>query len=80
MVTMIADWIPGHKMCCICFEYIQVYDLWVDRDGQKWDMCKPCAAYEEVCKGLKSIGYTNEDIPTLLRALTENFFSATLEP
>lgn len=29
-----------HKVCCICFEWVLVDNFYVDRWGQKWDMCK----------------------------------------
>ena len=31
-----------HAMCCVCFEWFAHGELWVDRDGQKWDMCVEC--------------------------------------
>ena len=31
-----------HQLCCICFDYILVEDLWVDEDGTKWDICQKC--------------------------------------
>lgn len=35
----------GRIMCCICFEYRQPYELFVDAEGSKWDVCAagPCA-------------------------------------
>lgn len=31
-----------HQLCCCCFEYIPVTELWVDEDGTKWDVCQDC--------------------------------------
>lgn len=36
-----------HKMCCICFEFVPVEDLWRDEGGQRWDMCVPCGETEK---------------------------------
>ena len=38
----ITDMVPGHKMCCVCFNFIPYDELYVDNDGQKWDNCVPC--------------------------------------
>jgi hypothetical protein len=37
---------PGVVRCCICFHAFKVEDLYVDPDGQKWDVCWGCAAME----------------------------------
>lgn len=37
-----------HRMCCICFEYIPVDELYVDDDGQKWDVCQKCELHEQL--------------------------------
>lgn len=29
-------------ICGICVEWVSHDDLYVDADGQKWDICKPC--------------------------------------
>jgi len=39
-----------HRMCCICFEYVPVDNLWRDENGQRWDMCQDCGNTE---KGIK---------------------------
>lgn len=69
-MVRIADMVPGHKMCCLCFEFIPIDDLYVDREGQKWDTCKPCNAYEEVCIALRKAGWEREQILEILRQLT----------
>jgi hypothetical protein len=38
----LSDIVPGHRMCCICFEYISIDSLYIDAKGQKWDECTPC--------------------------------------
>lgn len=35
-----------HQMCCICFVMMPVADCYVDAEGQKWDLCPPCAHVE----------------------------------
>ena len=35
-----------HYMCCICFEYTAIADLFVDFEGHKWDMCIDCGERE----------------------------------
>lgn len=44
---------PTHMMCCICFEYIPLEDLWTDESGQRWDVCKSCNLTEQL-RGLTS--------------------------
>ncbi len=29
-------------LCCVCFEWTKIEDLSVDKDGDKWDVCKGC--------------------------------------
>lgn len=36
-----------HKMCCLCFEFIPVDELYVDGDGTRWDMCRTCGEREK---------------------------------
>lgn len=38
----------GGVFCCICFEFVKFDDAYVDKDGQKWDMCNPCGEFEEL--------------------------------
>lgn len=38
---------PTHAMCCICFEWFTHDNLWVDEDGQKWDVCIDCGVKEQ---------------------------------
>jgi hypothetical protein len=33
-----------HKMCCLCFDFIPVEDLFICEHESRWDQCKPCAA------------------------------------
>jgi hypothetical protein len=34
-----------HIMCCICFNVTPVSEVFVDHEGQKWDLCNSvCAA------------------------------------
>ena len=35
-----------HKMCCICCEFVPLDELWIDCQGQKWDLFKPCGDRE----------------------------------
>lgn len=36
-----------HRMiCCLCIEWIDFEDLYVDESGSAWDYCKPCAEKE----------------------------------
>ena len=73
--------VPGHKMCCICFEYISLDDLWVDIDGQKYDMCRPCVGAYDVLAGLLvNAGYTNEQIIQTFKDLTTRFQADSIEP
>lgn len=44
MSSGLADMVPGHKMCCLCFEFVPFSDLYEDARGFKWDICKPCQA------------------------------------
>lgn len=32
--------------CCLCFEDLTPEECFVDAEGVKWDMCKPCAKME----------------------------------
>jgi len=34
------------KMCAICLEWFTLDQLFEDASGQKWDMCRGCAAAE----------------------------------
>lgn len=80
MIVRLSDMVPGHKMCCICFEYIPVEDLFVDPSGQKWDLCNPCNAYQEVISGLLSLGYSKNETIALLRDLTRYLRPDRIEP
>jgi hypothetical protein len=33
-----------HILCCVCFEFTRVQDLYVDDAGEKWDVCHGCAS------------------------------------
>ena len=37
----------GQVMCCICFGRFTQDELWVDGQGDRWDMCKECGAQNE---------------------------------
>ena len=41
-IISLTDIIPGHKMCCVCFNFIPYDELYIDDKGQKWDNCIPC--------------------------------------
>lgn len=47
---VVQDGVLTHKMCCVCFEYIPVGELWQDENGQRWDVCRPCAKTEAMSK------------------------------
>lgn len=32
----------GLVMCALCFERVEPEKLYVDGDGVRWDVCKPC--------------------------------------
>lgn len=33
-----------HQMCCVCFSYTLLADLWRDAEGEPWDLCsEECA-------------------------------------
>lgn len=51
-----------HMMCCICFEYTKVDELWVDDEGQTWDMCKGCGLAEQVIARLRERTFTDTDL------------------
>jgi hypothetical protein len=36
----------GRVRCCLCFEAFDRDDLYVDPDGQRWDVCWGCRAAE----------------------------------
>jgi hypothetical protein len=37
--------VTTHFMCCVCFNITHASDAYVDRSGQKWDLCgSMCAA------------------------------------
>lgn len=39
-----ADGVLTHKLCPVCFNMTHVDNLFVDADGQKWDLCsEECA-------------------------------------
>jgi hypothetical protein len=38
----------GTVWCCVCFDHFTEDELYVDEDGQKWDICKPCKARDHV--------------------------------
>ena len=79
MVVRFADMVPGHKMCPVCFEYTPFEDLWVDKDGQKWDMCRPCGAYNLFCGMLIDAGYDRPDIIKIFRYLTDRAVAVRME-
>jgi hypothetical protein len=33
--------------CSICYESLTLDQCYQDSDGQRWDICKPCAAREQ---------------------------------
>ena len=37
----------GMVMCCICFARVPVSELFTDRDGDRWDVCRACGEAEE---------------------------------
>jgi hypothetical protein len=36
----------GKVMCCVCFNRVTTDKLYVDPDGDRWDICKECQAHE----------------------------------
>lgn len=36
----------GKVMCCLCFSRFEVEELHIDGDGQREDVCEPCARHE----------------------------------
>lgn len=44
-VSLMVDAL-GRPRCCICFEAFDTDDLYVDLDGQRWDVCVRCAVTE----------------------------------
>lgn len=40
----------GLVMCCICFSRFPVSDLFVDQDGDRWDVCAGCGAGENLAR------------------------------
>lgn len=49
-----------HQLCCICFEYIPVEDLYKDEQGQKWDVCQKCNLMEQI-RAAEAATKGNED-------------------
>jgi len=37
----------GKVMCCICYSRFELEQLHVDEDGQRSDVCIPCAEHEK---------------------------------
>ncbi len=37
----------GKVMCCLCFSRFEVEELHIDGDGEREDVCEPCAQREE---------------------------------
>lgn len=35
-----------HALCAVCFEWFTHDQLWVDNDGDKWDVCFHCGEKE----------------------------------
>lgn len=33
----------GLVMCCLCYHRFPLAELFLDQDGDRWDMCVPCA-------------------------------------
>lgn len=38
------------KMCCLCFDFVPVDELFVDNAGDRWDMCRTCGQLEKGTK------------------------------
>lgn len=76
----LSDMVPGHKMCCLCFEYIPYEELYVDSTGQKWDMCQPCGVYQNVTKRLLDSGMTKDEVIKSMSILTAWAIRETMEP
>lgn len=39
---------PNRRLICqICTEWTSYDDLYVDSNGDKWDICKPCGEQED---------------------------------
>lgn len=45
-ITDLTRLTDGRVMCTICFEFTPRDQLWVDENGQVWDMCRPCGDVE----------------------------------
>lgn len=37
-----------HALCAICLEWFTHDALWVDSEGQKWDICQSCGEKERL--------------------------------
>jgi hypothetical protein len=44
----------GLVMCCICYGRFTPNNLFIDKDGQKWDMCIPCGEQEVTAKQMET--------------------------
>ena len=64
-IHRISDSVPGHMLCCICMTFTKIADLYVDADGDKWDMCVQCGTREatpqDECKHTHVQPYAQSD-------------------
>lgn len=37
----------GKCICMVCMEPVPLDEVWVDSEGVRWDVCKPCGDREE---------------------------------
>lgn len=52
-----ADRVPhGQFMCCLCFESKPLAQSWRDADGQGWDVCTDCRAFERATEEAAAAG------------------------
>jgi hypothetical protein len=43
-----TDFCPEDQhMCCLCFHCFPIEALWVDEQGQRWDICLNCKALDD---------------------------------
>lgn len=49
-------------MCCICFEWVDLADVYVDANNIKWDMCHTCGKLEDWLADQNRNGRTNQEL------------------
>jgi hypothetical protein len=70
---------PAQVLCCICFRCTPVLDLYTDRDGTTWDVCKGACAIESGAVVATAWLDGRPIVPTLRSVVLPHALGATVD-